>query len=165
MEILKEFGFDPVMLVAQIVNFLIIFYLLKRFLYKPVLGMLQKRKDTIAEGLKQAEESRLALERTIEEEKKILTKAQDEAKKIIEESRSQAVEVSRKIEEDTKKQAERILIEAKEQINQEGKDMEQRLSEKVSMLAEGLLEKSLEGFFGEKEQKQIIEKVVKQIKK
>jgi F-type H+-transporting ATPase subunit b len=165
MEILKEFGFDPVMLVAQIVNFLIIFYLLKRFLYKPVLGMLEKRKNTIAEGLKQAEESRLALERTIEEEKKILTKAQDEAKKIIEESRSQAVEVSRKIEEDTKKQAERILIEAKEQISQEGKDMEQRLSEKVSLLAEGMLEKSLEGFFGEKEQKQIIEKAVKQIKK
>jgi len=153
------------MVVAQIVNFLIIFYLLKRFLYKPVLGMLKKRADKIQEGLKQAEESRVMLEKTLEEEKKILSKAQDTAKQIIEESRSQAIEVSRNVEENTKKQAERILLEAKEQIDQESKETERRLSEQVSQLAEGMLIKSLEGFFGEKEQKQITEKAVKQIKK
>jgi F-type H+-transporting ATPase subunit b len=165
MEILKNFGFDPVMLAAQIVNFLIIFYLLKRFLYKPVLDVLKKREDKVQEGLKQAEESRILLEKTLEEEKKILTKAQDEAKKIIEESRAQATEVSRQIEEDTKKQADRILLEAKEQIDQESKDTERKLAEKVSGLAESILTKSLEGFFGEKEQKQIVTKAVGKIKK
>jgi F-type H+-transporting ATPase subunit b len=165
MDILKNFGVDPILVGAQIVNFLIIFYLLKRFLYKPVLGMLKKRADKIQEGLKQAEESRLMLEKTLEEEKKLLTKAQDTAKKIIEQSRIQALEVSQKIEENTKQQAERILSEAKEQINQESKETERKLSEKVSLLAEDMLGKSLEGFFGEKEQKQIVEKAIKQIKK
>ncbi len=153
------------LLVAQIVNFLIIFYLLKRFLYKPVLGMLKKREDKIAQGLKQAEEARVALEKTLEEEKKILSKAQDQAKILIEESRAQATEVAKKIEDDTKKQAERILLEAKEQINQEAKKTETRLAEKVSVLAEDMLVKSLEGFFGEKEQRQIANKAIKQIKK
>jgi F-type H+-transporting ATPase subunit b len=165
MDILKNFGVDPIMVGAQIINFLIIFYLLKRFLYKPVLGMLKKREDKIQEGLKQAEESRIALEKTLEEEKKILGKAQDEAKKIIEESRSQATEVAQNIEKNTKKQAERILLEAKEQIDQESKATEQRLSEKVSSLAEDILTKSLEGFFGEKEQKQIVTKAIKKINK
>jgi len=165
MDILKNFGVDPVMVGAQIVNFLIIFYLLKKFLYKPVLGMLKKRADKIEEGLKQAEESRVSLEKTLDEEKKILVKAQEEARAIIEESRSQAVVVSQQIEEDTRKQADRILKEAKEQIDQESKDTERKLSEKVSVLAEGMLTKSLEGFFGEKEQKQIASKIVKQIKK
>jgi len=165
MDILKNFGVDPIMVAAQIVNFLIIFYLLKKFLYKPVLGMLKKREDKIQEGLKQAEESRVMLEKTLEEEKKILGKAQETAKQIIEESRSQATEVSQKIEEDTKKQAERILLEAKEQIDQESKNTEKRLSEQVSELAESMLSKSLEGFLGEKEQKQIATKVIKQIKK
>lgn len=165
MDILKNFGVDPVLLGAQIINFLIIFYLLKRFLYKPVLGMLKKREDKIKEGLKQAEEARVALEKTLEEEKKILTRAQDEAKKIIEQSRSQATEVSRKIEDETKQHAERILSEAKEQINQESKDIEKRLADKVSLLAEDLLTKSLEGFFEEKEQKQITARAIKQIKK
>jgi len=165
MDILKNFGLDPVLLGAQIVNFLIIFYLLKKFLYKPVLGMLKKREDKIQEGLKQAEEARVTLEKTLAEEKKILNKAQEEARKIIEGSRSQATEVSRKIEEDTKKQAERILLETREQINQESKETEMRLSGKVSLLAEEMLTKSLEGFFGEKEQKQIVTKAIKQIKK
>ena len=165
MDILKNFGVDPIMVGAQIINFLIIFYLLKRFLYKPVLGMLKKRADKIEEGLKQAEESRLMLEKTIDEEKKVLGKAQEEAKKIIEQSRSQAIEISRKIEEDTKKQADRILLEAREQIDQESKETERKLSEQASTLAEGMLTKSLEGFFGEKDQKTIAEKVVKKIKK
>ena len=58
MEILKTFGVDPIFLGAQIVNFLIIFYLLKRFLYKPVLGCLKTGRQN--QGLKQAEEARIA---------------------------------------------------------------------------------------------------------
>ena len=51
------------------------------------------------------------------------------------------------------------------QIEQDTKKMEQELSEKVSLLAENMLEKSLQGVFGEKEQKQIIGKALKNIKK
>ena len=165
MEILKNFGVDPYLLGAQIVNFLIIFYLLKRFLYKPVLGMLKKREDKIKEGIKQAEEAQATLEKTLDQEKKILTKAQEEAKKLIESARLQAGDVSREIEENTKRQAEKILLDARAQIEQDGQKMEKELSEKVSLLAEGLLEKALQGVFGEKEQKQILNKALKNIKK
>ena len=150
---------------AQIINFLIIFYLLKKFLYKPVLGMLKKREDKIKEGLKQAEEARLTLEKTLEEEKKIFAKAHDEAKALVEDAKLQAVEASREIEENTKKQAEKILLDARAQIEQDTKRMEQELGEKISVLAEGMLEKSLQGVFGEKEQKQILSKALKNIKK
>lgn len=165
MEILKNFGFDPVMLVAQIVNFLIIFYLLKRFLYKPVLIMLAKRKDSIAQSLKQAEEARLTLERTLIEEKKILSKASDDGKKIIDEARNGAKQVALDIEENTKKQTEKMIQEAKQQIEQDAKEVEKRLSEKVSVLALDMLTKSLEGVVGKKEQKQIVTKTLKQIKR
>lgn len=165
MEILKTFGFDPVMLGAQIVNFLIIFYLLKRFLYKPVLEMLKKREDTIAKGLEQAEQSRITLEKTLEQEKKILTKASEESKKIMEEAKFQAIEISKEIEENTKKATEKMLIEARQQIEQDAKETEKIISEKVSIIAAGMLTKSLEGMFGKKEQKQIADKALKEIKK
>ena len=115
MEILKNFGFDPVMLAAQIINFLIIFYLLKRFLYKPVFDMLKKEKIQLKRDLKQAEEARLTLEKTLEEEKKILTKARDEAKKI---------------EENTKTAGRKTLLEAKQKIEQEAAESERRITEK-----------------------------------
>jgi F-type H+-transporting ATPase subunit b len=165
MELLKTFGVDPILLGAQIINFLIIFYLLKRFLYKPVLGMLKKREDKIKEGVKQAEEARVTLEKTLEQEKKILTKAQDEARKLIESAKDQAKEVGREIEENTKQQAEKILLDAKAQIEQDTKRIEEELGNKISILAEEMLEKSLQGVFGEKEQKQILDKAIKNIKK
>ena len=56
MEIIKNFGIDPLLLIAQIVNFLIIFYILKRFALKPILDILKKRENTIKEGLREAEE-------------------------------------------------------------------------------------------------------------
>jgi len=165
MEIFKEFGLDPIMLGAQILNFLIIFYLLKRFLYKPVLGMLKTREDKIKEGIKQAEEARETLEKTIEQEKKILAKAHEEAKALVLDARTKAVETSKEIEENTKKQAEKILMDARVQIEQDAQRMESELSQKISLLAEEMLEKSLKDVFGEKEQKIILGKALKNIKK
>ena len=165
MEILKTFGVDPILLGAQIINFLIIFYLLKRFLYKPVLGMLKTRQDKIKEGIKQAEEARLTLEKTLLQEKQIFAKAHDEAKALIEDAKVQALEVSREVEENTKRQAEKILLDARAQIEQDAKRMEEELGEKISVLAKEMLEKSLQGIFNEKEQRQILERAVKNIKK
>ena len=115
--------------------------------------------------MKQAEEARLTLEKTIEEEKKILAKAHDEAKLLISDSKIQAIEVAREIEENTKKQAEKILLDARAQIEQDAKRMETELGEKISVLAKEILEKSLQGVFGDREQKQIVEKAIKNIKK
>ena len=165
MDFLKNLGFDPVMLGAQILNFLIIFFLLKRFLYKPVLDMIKKREDVIKEGLKQSEEAKLNLEKTLLEEKRILTKAQEEAKKIVTDAKLSAIEVSREIEENTKSQTEKMISEANLRIEQEAKTIEAKLSEKISILAADMLTKSLQGMFGEKEQKQIVNKALKQIKK
>lgn len=165
MEILKNFGFDPVMLAAQIVNFLIILYILKRFLYKPVLDMLKKREDTIKTGLKQAEESRLLLEKTVEEEKKVLTKAQEEAKKLIEDAKNQALEAAKEVEEETRASTERMIVEARNQISQETKEAEKRLAESASGLAEQILSTSLKEMFPEKDQKTIVDNALKRIKK
>jgi len=165
MEIFKEFGFDPVMLGAQIINFLIIFYILKRFLYKPVLEMLKKRKDDIEKGVKDAEEGRLTLEKALDEEKKILRKAQEQSKKIIDDASNQAILISNDIEQNSRKQAEKILNDAKLQIMQEAKEAEKRLAQDVSKLSIEFLTTSLKEIFGEKEKKLIIEKTIKRLKK
>ena len=50
MEVLKNFGFDPVLLAAQIVNFLILIYILNRFVFKRVLEFLKAREEKIKSG-------------------------------------------------------------------------------------------------------------------
>lgn len=164
MEIVKNFGLDPIIFGAQIINFLIVFYLLKRFLYKPILEVLRKRENEIKEGLKQAEEGRQLFEKTLEKEKEILRRAREDSRKMIDEAKSQAILISQKIEEDSKKHAERIIESAKEQIGIETKEAEKRLMVKVSELSLEFLSRSLKRMFSEKEQSEVLEKALKQFK-
>jgi len=164
MELLKNFGFDPVLLGAQVVNFLIIFYVLKRFLYKPVLEMLKKRQQEVKEGLKQAEEAKILLEETQEKEKEILKKARLTAEQLVKDAKLEAVETAAKIEENAKQQAQRLIEDAKRQLELEEKETEKKLATYVSRLAIEFLTKSSKYLFSEKEQKEIMANALRKIK-
>ena len=62
-----------------------------------------------------------------------------------------------------KAQTEKMLVEAKAQIDQESKNAEGKLTQKIGIIASDLLTKALEGMFSEKDQKQILEKTLKNI--
>ncbi len=164
MDFLKNLGFDPVLLGAQILNFLIILYLLKRFLYKPVLEMIKQREDKIAEGLKQAEESRATLEKSLEREKEILREAELKAQRVLGEARQQAEDAALQINENAKNEGERLLLAAREQIQRESKEAEERLTQKITVIAHDLVSKSLEGLISEDEQKRILRKTMDNLK-
>lgn len=164
MEIVKNFGLDPIIFGAQIINFLVVFYLLKRFLYKPVLDLLKKREDTIKEGLKQAEEGKQLFEKTVEKEKEILKKAKESARQTIEEAKNEAKALASRMEEDSKKQAEKIVASAREQITLETKEAEKKLAARISSLSVDFLQTALKEMFSEKEQKEVLEKAMRELK-
>lgn len=165
MEIIKNFGVNPILLAAQIINFLIIFFLLKRFLYKPVLELLRKRQLMIKQGISQAEKSRIRLEKVVIEEKNILSQAQLQAKILIEDAREESVKLTLQMNESAKKQTEKILKDARDQIAKESLETEKRLAINTSRLAISFLKKTLEEFFSEKDQKEIVSNALKKIKK
>lgn len=165
MELIKNFGLDPVLLVVQIINFVIVLYILRRFLYKPVLSILQKRQESIKVGLQEAQEARIRLEKVLEEEKRILRRAKAEAEKIIEESKLSSLQLQKKIEEDTKNTAQNLINQAKEQIGREAMETEKMLSQNVSRLAVKFLQSALQNFFSERQQKEVIEKALEKVKK
>ena len=163
MEILENFGVNPILLAAQIVNFLIVFFILKKFLYKPILDLLKKRRITIQEGIQQAEKAREKLEKVIIEEKNILQSAQMTAKKIIEDAKQESLVITKQMNDNAKKQTERILNLAKDQIARESLQTEKRLAVNTSRLAVTFLKKALEEFFSQKEQKEVISNALKKI--
>lgn len=55
-KILTDFGVQPIYLVAQIVNFIILLLILKKFLYRPILKVLKDRKQTVSDSLIKAEQ-------------------------------------------------------------------------------------------------------------
>lgn len=156
MELLGNFGFDPLMLGAQIINFLIILLVLRKFLYKPVQDMLRTRQDVIKEGVKNAQESKFILEKVRNEEKEILIQAQNQAKKILEDVKKQSILLTKQSEEAAKKQAERMFQEAKLQISQEAEKTEAKLISQVSTLSIKILEKALKGMVSERQQHELL---------
>lgn len=165
MEFLKDFGFDPILLVAQIINFLVILFLLKKLMYKPVLEMLKKRDSEIKKGLYDKEEAEILLTKAAEKETQIIKKAQERADKIVNDAKNEANEVRGKIEESARRDSERMLEQARSTIASETKETEDRLTKKIGEISIALLESALKGIFGEKEQKEILKKASTQIQK
>ena len=95
-------GIDINILVAQIINFAIVVFVLQRFLYKPVLTMLDKRRKEIQVGLQ--------LKADMEEEKEKLA---DKRKKIVKEASVEAQRIVAAAITDAKKEGERIIEEAR----------------------------------------------------
>lgn len=164
MNLIQQFGVDKVLFIAQIINFLIVFYILKRYLYKPVLEILKTRAELVKKGIKDAEEAKLLYEKAAEHEKKIIGRAQTESKKIIDLAKRQSAEMIKANETIIKQQADKILKEAREQIAFDTLETERRLSAHVSQLAVNFLQKSLEDVFSEKEQEIIMRNAIKNIK-
>jgi len=165
MDVLHNFGVEWQLLLAQVINFLVIFYLLKRFLYKPLFNLLKKRADAIKEGVKQAEEGKKALDEALVKEKKLIKEAQDTARKIIADAREHGTQLAKEIEDRAKKQTDRMIEEAKVQIAREAKLAEQQLNKHVAEISIEMLKKSLGSVFGEKEQSEIVSKAVKTLQK
>ncbi len=165
MEIFKTFGLDWYLVAAQIVNFLVILYILKRFLYKPLFRVLKKREDLVKESVVKAEESTKALEKAQAAEKEILKKAQVAASQIINDAKEQSTEMIKQAEEKTKEQTEKMLKDAKVQIEQETIQAQNQLNKYVTQLSLQLLKKSLGNVFTEKEQSEIIDRAVKELQK
>ena len=165
MEIIKNFGIDPVLLGAQIVNFLIVLYILRRFLYKPILDTLQKRRESIKQGLEASDEARVRLEKVVEKEKKILNNAHVRSQKLIDYAKKETNDLMQKTKNQAKIQADRILNQARLQITIETKEAEKRLASNISQLGIEFIQKSARSLFGSNEQEIVMKNVLQKFKK
>src|SRR5215471_7417619 len=87
-ETAERFGLDAPHFFAQVISFLIVAALLYRFAYKPVLTVLEERRQRIAEGLANAEKIKGELAKTEAARQEVLNKANAEANRLIEEARA-----------------------------------------------------------------------------
>ena len=163
MEILNQFGVQPILLAAQVVNFLILLFILKRFLYKPLLKVLDERKKKIADSLKNAEEIERKLLMTEEEKEKILAKTQADAQKLLDETKKE-IEV---MKEEGRLQAEvlaaQIIKKGEESAQAQMEKMETILREKAGEMVVMALQKVTGKIITKEDQKKIIEREVKNL--
>jgi len=165
MEILNNFGFEPVFFTAQIINFLILFVVFKKFLYKPILKVLKDREHAIAKSLEDAENAKKTLEDSEVQKDKIIAKAALEAEKIIKETRLNAQSIHEEILNKSKVEAEKIIAQSRDAalfelaaVKDHARDISLKLTQKV-------LDRVLTEFFTKEEKEKIFARNVKSLSK
>ena len=157
MNILGTFGFQPILFAAQIVNFLILVYVFRRYLYGPILKTLQAREDKIKKGLTDADKAAAALLKANEEHDKIIKKAAVEAEKMIDDTKKAAEVLRAELLTKARNEADKMVEDTKKQNNNARAEMERNVKKGALDLSAHILEKVLSNIFS-KDERDIIMK-------
>lgn len=141
-------GIEWPLLIAQVVNFVVIIVLLRVFLYKPVLSMLNAWKERIAQSMKDAERVSAAACEAEQDKAKVLEQARREAQEV----RAQATRDAEKIAQDVRGRAEQEATEirmkaqadAQKQVEMALTDANKQIADLAIMATEKLLGRELE---------------------
>src|SRR3982750_2861736 len=110
----ETFGFDTKIFLSQVISFIIVALVLKQFAYKPILKVLEERRQRIAEGLLNAEKIKQQLAEAEVRHTEILAKANAQAQKMIDEARESAAHVAERKQQEAVAAAEQIMAKARE---------------------------------------------------
>ncbi len=165
METIARFHLDPVLLAAQIVNFLIIAWVINRYLLRPVMANLKTRREKIAQGLADAEKARTALAEAGKEREKILQSASAEAYRVLESARGEAERLRASTQERAVKDAQRTIEEGRGILALERQEMEKAVQALALQLSGKILESVMEGLFTDEEKARIMARGLESIRR
>ena len=155
----------PGLYIWTIITFLLLFYVLAKFAWKPLLKMLEERENLIKSSLDDAEKARQELEKINSESEVIISQARSEAQSILSDGKAAA----EKIKDDTiakaKDEASKIREDAKHQIQVEKDKAITDIKKEVVDLSISVAEKLINKNISEQDNSSLIEESLKKIKK
>ncbi len=113
-DLAETFGWNWQLFLSQVISFTIVALLLRRFAYKPILGILEERRRRIEEGLLNAEKIKQELAEAEKRYAEILAKANAQAQKMIDEARESSAHLSERKQQEAVTAAEQIMVKARE---------------------------------------------------
>ena len=144
-------------LLTQLISFLILFLLLKKFLYRPVIKMLEDRAEKIKTSLEAADKVKQEAEQTTAANESLMLKAREESQALISESREQAKKIKESELEKSKLQIEIERKRALDEIRSEQDKIINNIRSEFSGLAISAAEKIIEREVNENNHKEIIQ--------
>jgi F-type H+-transporting ATPase subunit b len=162
---LAKLGFDYKLALFTIVNFAILFFLLKKFFFAKIDETLEERQMKIKEGLDNYSKAQEELEKAKVKSDQVIQEAKVEAGKIIEASYKEAQEMSEKLKDQTQKDISTMLDKAKSNISLLEDNMRKDIRIETVGLITSVLEKIFENNIPSEFNKDLIQKTINNIKK
>jgi F-type H+-transporting ATPase subunit b len=139
----QALGLDGKLLAAQIVNFIILVLILRKFLYGPLLNLLEQRRVAIEESQRKAKEMEQRFTDFETEHKQRIQESKEEAKRILESARTTAATLQAESVIQTQKQADQMIERAKLEIDQERDKAMEEIQHDISGLVVAATKKVL----------------------
>lgn len=162
---LAALGVDGKTLVFQLITFLLVFWLLKRFAFKPITNMLKKRRQTIDDGVRMGLEMEKEKAKLDDQVAETMRKARHEADQIIATAHKEGREIVRDAEKAAQRKADTLLTDMEDRLEEERAQARKRLEKELV----GLVSDATETIVGEKvdakKDKELVERAMKEQKK
>lgn len=144
---LEALGITLPGLIFTIINFLIIVLILVKFLYKPFLGALENRRETIRASYEKAEAAEHDAQAKYDEYVKLLENADEEGQEIVKKAKGRADDQAQLIIRKAEEEAAQIRDKARKDIEREKEmalaEMREQISQLAILAAEQILEKEV----------------------
>jgi len=112
-------GFNLPGLIAQLINFGILLVVLRMFLYKPVLNVLEERKRRIEEGLNRAEQAAVQASASQDEARRVIEEARAQGRDMVAAAQESAARLRTELEERARADAAQLVERARQEVQQE----------------------------------------------
>ena len=152
---MENLGIDPKLMLAQIVNFVLFFIIVKKFIAKPFIQFIanekkkEKDKEQILEEIRKSEETCLAKEQELRSKaKKVMTDALDESKK-------EASKYKSEMMRQTEKEISELKIKAQKQIGDEREELHRQMKDQTLNLSVSIVTEALKASLDEESKRKV----------
>ncbi|KHD86692.1 F0F1 ATP synthase subunit B [Heyndrickxia ginsengihumi] len=149
-------------IIFQLIMFIVLLLLLKKFAWGPLMGIMKQREEHIAREIEEAEKNRVEANKLVEEQRSLLNDARLEAQSLIENAKKQAEAQKEDIMNTARSEAERLKESAKLEIEQQKQKAVAALREQVASLSVLVASKVIEKELTVEDQEKLIEESIKE---
>lgn len=150
-------------MVWAIINFLVLVAILNRFLYKPLLGMLEKRKEEIINNMENAKAAEAEAMNLREEYRKTIQQSRQEAQEILDRAAMLGNETKDRIIEQAEVEANKMAVKAMDTIRLEKEEALAQLREEAASLVVGAAGKIIEKTITKEDHEKLIRNFIQEV--
>ncbi|WP_138203928.1 F0F1 ATP synthase subunit B [Haloimpatiens lingqiaonensis] len=158
-----EMKIVPSQIIFAMINFLVLFLILKHFLFEKVMEFMNNRRSKIEDDIKTAKQDREEAFRLKGENEKLAIESAKEGKRIVEQYKEKAEKVYEDIVNNANAEAKMIMKRAEVDIQREKEKAQQEVKEQVVDLSIILSEKVLEKAIDENEHRRLIDDFIAKV--
>ncbi|MBI5370203.1 F0F1 ATP synthase subunit B [Candidatus Uhrbacteria bacterium] len=156
-------GINAKILLAQLVNFLIVLLVLWRWVYRPMVKLLDERSARIEASMKHADEIDAKMAAIEKEQQRLVGQAKTEAAAILESSRQDAERRKKEMIDAAKQEVQSVVAQGKDQLQAQKHQMIHEAKEEIVEIAIQAAQKVLQEQIDEKISHKLSERVIKQL--